>query len=340
MTQGRRILPAIVIVALVAGIGYTGYVGFEGSRQAVGAPDDTNPDCRTPDLVYGWSYEAINYDKADDAALQARNEDLTHCSSLGAKAGDAVVTDDGIHIGGWYIPAGDGSGPTADTVILVHGHSNTKQGMLKYGVSLHESFNLVAFDLRNYGRSTGSATTYGVLEQQDLRAIIDWLERTKHPTHIGVLGLSLGAGTALAEAVGDPRVDALVLDSMHTRIRYQFEQRLVHSGHPAYPGTWAIFVGTWIRTGLDVGSVDAEDQIARMRDRPVLLAHGTADDEDLPYRTAALYQQAVRAGVRVELNMCEGSGHGADGMPVEVCTEAYGGWVLDFFTRSFAAAPG
>ncbi len=338
MSGRRRLLLGMVALVLVAGTGYTGYVGYEGSRQAVTAPDNASRDCRTPDIQFGWQYEAINYGIADDALLRTRNADQRSCTYQGIKAGTAVVTDDGIRIAGWYIPAGNGAGPTSATVILVHGHGNTKSDVLKYGESLHDTFNLVAFDLRNYGRSTGNTTTFGVLEQKDLRAIIDWLERAKHPAHIGVLGNSLGAATAMAEASGDLRVEALALDSMHTRLRYQFEQRLQHAGHPAYPGTWAIFVGTWIRTGLDFGSADALDEISRIGRRPVLLTHGTADTEDLPQRTQAFYDAAAKAGMPIELRWCDGSGHGAPaGMPVVVCRDAFGGWVRDFFTRTLAA---
>ena len=338
MTWRRKLVLAVLALAVVAGAGYIGYVGYEGSRQAVSAPDNRSRDCRTPDVQFGWSYEAINYDIADDALLMKRNADLQNCTYQGTKAGDAVVTDDGIRIAGWYIPAGNGSGPTAATVVLVHGHGNTKSNILRYGEGLHERFNLMAFDLRNYGRSTGDTTTFGVLEQMDLRAVIEWLERTKHPIHIGVLGNSLGAGVAIAEASGDSRVEALALDSMHTRLRYQWEQRLEHAGHPAYPGTWAIFVGTWIRTGLDFGSVDAADEISKMAGRPVLLTHGTADNEDLPARTKAFYDDAVKAGISIELHWCKGSGHGAPaGMPVDVCRDAFGEWVSEFFTRTLAA---
>ena len=339
MSGRRKVLLGVVALTLVAGVGYTGYVGYEGSRQAVTAPDRAGRDCRTPDVQFGWQYQAINYDIGDDALLKARNPDPKTCTYLGTKAGDEVVTDDGIHIAGWYIPAGNGSGPASATVILVHGHGNTKSDILKYGESLHETFNLVAFDLRNYGRSTGTTTTFGVLEQKDLRAIVDWLERTKHPGHIGVLGNSLGAATAMAEASSDSRVEALALDSMHTRLRYQFEQRLQQAGHPAYPGTWAIFVGTWIRTGLDFGSVDAADEIPRIGHRPMLLTHGAADTQDLPARTQAFYDDAVRAGIPVELHWCEGSGHNTPaGMPVVVCKDAFGGWVRDFFTRTLTMA--
>ena len=332
----RRVLFGLIAVVLVGGLGYTTYVGIEGSRQLVEG-GGTHRDCRTPDLLFGWTYEAINYDIADDALLQTRNADQKNCTYTGTMAGDEVVTDDGIHIAGWYVPAADGSGPTAPTVVLVHGFGASKTGILEYGAGLHESFNLVAFDLRNTHRSSGDQTTGGVLEQKDLRAIIDWLELTKHPGSIGVLGNSMGAVTAVAEAADDPRVEALALDSMHTRMRFQVEQRLQHAGHPAYPGTWAVFLAARIRTGVDLGSVDAEDAIPDLVRLPVLLSHGTGDTEDLPPRTRAFYDTAVAAGVEIELHWCEGAGHNAPaGMPVWVCRDDFAGWMRDFFTRTLA----
>lgn len=333
MSRRARIAVVIVAVLAVAGVGYSGYVGAEGSRRLVEAA--AVGDCRTPDVLFGWTYEAINYDIADDVQLNARNADLTACTYMGSKAGDAVVTDDGVRIAGWYVPAANGAGPAAPTVILVHGFNASKSGILHYGLGLHEAFNLVAFDMRNIGRSTGHQTTGGVLEQKDLRAIVDWLERTKHPAHIGALGNSLGAATALAEATTDPRVQALALDSMHTRARYQVEARLGEAGHPAYPGTWAIFLGIRIRTGIDFGAIDAEDELPKLAMRPLLFSHGTADSQDLPERTQAFYEEAVAAGFPAELHWCPASGHSAPaGMPAEVCQDAFGGWMREFFTRT------
>jgi pimeloyl-ACP methyl ester carboxylesterase len=334
----RRIISWLLTLVVVAGLAYTGYVGYEGSRQLVEASTDRG-DCRTPDVQFGWTYEAINYEVSEDAALKSVNPDMARCTEQGTPAGDAVVTDDGIRIAGWYIPAADGSGPTAPTVVLVHGFNNTKANILAYGEGLHEHFNLVAFDMRNRGRSTGTQTTAGVLEQKDLRAIIDWVEREKHPAHLGVLGNSLGAATAMAEARDDPRIEALALDSMHTRLVYQVEARLQHAGHPAYPGMWAIFLGIRIRTGLDVGSIDAADEIGEMGDRPILLSHGTADTEDLPARTQDFYDDALAAGLTIELHWCEGAGHNAPaGMPVAVCHDDFAAWMRDFFAGSLAGA--
>jgi fermentation-respiration switch protein FrsA (DUF1100 family) len=146
-----------------------------------------------------------------------------------------------------------------------------------------------------------------------------------------VLGNSMGAATAITEARTDARVQALALDSMHARIAYQFEQRLQRSGHPPYPGTWAIFIGSWIRTGLDMGDADPADALADIVGRPLLVTHGTADTDDLPARTEELVADAEAAGVSVELHWCEGATHGT---VVDVCTDDYATWVRDFFTAA------
>jgi pimeloyl-ACP methyl ester carboxylesterase len=334
MRTARRLILGGLTLVLVAATGYTAYVGYEASRQAVSVDENRSHACGTPSSMLGWSYEAINYDLATDQQLIADNVDPLDCTSPGAPAGDAVVTSDGVRIAGWYVPAASGIGPTGPTVILVHGYAANKSGILRHGMGLHQDFNLVVFDLRNSGQSGGTATTYGMLEQNDLRAVIDWLAANKHPAHVGVLGNSLGAATAINEARTDDRVDALVLDSMHTRLQYQFEQRLRHAGHPAYPGTWATFAGAWVRTGLWLWQADAVDAIPDLVGRPVLLTHGTADSEDLPERTQQFADDALAAGVGVELHWCQGAPHGE---VQAICPADFAAWTHDFFTRELAS---
>jgi pimeloyl-ACP methyl ester carboxylesterase len=331
MRLGLRIAAGLLLVALIGLVAYTGYIGLEGSRRLV-ERDGTSSDCRTPDVQYGWRYEAINYDIADDAQLRVRNDDLTDCAYEGTPAGDEVVTEDGVGIAGWYVPAANGAGPDGPTVVVVHGFKSNKSTVLRYGVGLHRDFNLVFYDSRNTGRSGGSQTTGGVLEQNDLRAVIDWVERTKHPQRLGVLGNSLGAATTLAEVRTDSRVDAVALDSMHTRIRYQIEAR-VDAEYVSYFGTtWAILTGIRMRTGVDLTTIDAEDTILDYGRRPLLVTHGTADTEDLPQRTESFVADARALDVPVELEWCPDSGHNARaGMPVDVCADAFAEWTSSFF---------
>jgi uncharacterized protein len=328
------LLAAVIGLALAGLLAYLLYVGAAGSERFI-HPTDKNEDCRTPAVRHGWDYEAINYDKADDARLAATFGDMKTCASQGDLAGAEVTAADGIHIGGWYIPAANGVGPSGPTVILVHGGAANKSEVLKYAPPFHERYNIVAFDLRNGGRSSPADTTLGYREQLDVGAVIDWLDRTKHPRWIGVMGNSMGAASALAAARGDERIRALLLDSMHARavtmVGRIFEAE-VH--HPPQPGGWAIVIGVSLRIGEDVTGVDPVRTITALGDRPVLLIHGTADEVNRPGESAELNLAAARdAGVPAELEYCEGGTHGE---LIDRCPEEWARWATRFFEGAAA----
>jgi len=328
----RGVVALLAAMTLVGLTGYTAYVGAIGSDQLL--HPSGNPDCRTPLVRYGWTYEAVNYDIADDAVLKSQNPDMEHCASQGATAGSEVVTADGVRIAGWYVPAADGAGPTGTTVVLVHGWDANKSEVLKYAVPLHASFNVVAIDERDGGRSGLAESTFGLREKLDVEAIIDWLVRIKHPAHIAVMGNSMGGGASALAAAGDPRIEALILDSTHAHVSNIFERRLeVDAGHPSLPGTPAILAGIWVRTGVDLMEADPIAAIPALGHRPLLLIHGAADLHDLPALSVdANYRAAQDSGVPVELHMCPGATHG---MVIDTCPTEWGQWIVGFLDRVF-----
>jgi pimeloyl-ACP methyl ester carboxylesterase len=331
---GLALLAGLAGLLLVGLFAYLVYVGAAGSEAFV-HPTGKNQDCRTPAVRFGWDYEAINYDKADDARLAAAFGDMTTCTSQGELAGDEVVTADGIHIGGWYIPAESGVGPSGPTVVLVHGGAANKSEVLKYAPPFHEGFNIVAFDLRNGGRSSPADTTLGLREQLDVEAVIDWLERTKHPRWIGAMGNSMGAASALAAAGDDERVRALVLDSMNAQAATMVGRIFqADTGHPPQPGGWAIVIGVSLRIGADVTEVDPVRTITRLGDRPVLLVHGSADEVNRPSESAELnLRAALGAGVPVELEYCQGGTHGE---LIDRCPADWARWAVSFLDAAAA----
>ncbi len=324
------LLASLVLVGLAS---YTMYVGAVGSDEL--AHPVGNTDCRTPMSRFGWTYEAINYDIADDANLAQSNPDMTNCANQGMRAGQAVTTSDGIPIAGWYIPAADGIGPTGPTVVLAHGWGANKSEVLKYAVPFHPSFNVVAFDERDSGRSGVADSTFGMREQLDLEAVINWVERTKHPVHLAVMGNSMGGGASTLAAAGDPRIEALILDSTHAHVSNVLETRLEvdAGGHPGIPGAPAILAGFWLRTGVDLMQADPISKIAALGKRPLLLIHGTADVNDVPALSVELIDKhAVALGVPVEIHLCPGATHGK---VIDTCPTAWGTWAVGFLDRVF-----
>lgn len=322
---------AFSLVILVAVAAYMAYAAYEGSRLLV-LPTDVSRDCTTPAQM-GWDYEAINYDRAGDLRLADDNRGhMDSCTDQGS-AGGEVAARDGTPLAGWYIPAAAGVDPRAPTVLIVHGHSDNKSVMLPYADTLHARYNVVVMDLRASGRSGGTQHTLGVLERYDVEAMLDWLVETKDPEHIAVLALSGGAAASLALSRADDRIDAFITDSLHAWSERFISAQAEARGYPPYPTVWATLLGFWIRTGHDIRSVDPIDSLSYIRDRPLLLIHGTADETDRPAESAdLLYAEAQRLGIDVTLRYCEGAGHAE---VIDTCTDAYRLWVGEFLARTF-----
>ncbi len=288
----------------------------------------------TPASEFGWEYEAINYDIEDDARRLRERRGTSGCAPHEEPPGSEVVTSDGIRIAGWFIPAANDIGPGGPTIVLVHGLGGSKGDMLSIAEILHDRYNLVLLDLRNHGQSTGTHTTVGVREQEDVRAILDWLEREKDPERIGLFGSSMGGATVVNVARDDPRVDAVALDSTHASLRNTVEARLRNQSYPlTLPGYWAVVVATWVRTGVWVPSADPLEAVDELGERPLLIVQGGRDRSHGPGNAEELLAAAQDGGVSVELYVCPEGGHG--GLR-HACPEEYPGWVLDFFDRALA----
>ena len=328
-----RFVSSVMAISLVVLVAYLAYVGYDGSL-AFGAHPRTG-DCRTPASAFGWSYEAINYDIASDRDLDSI-PDRTDCPRPGEAAGGDLIAADGVRLAGWYIPAGSGSA-TAPTVVLAHANGKTKSEMLSWAEQLHANYNLVLFDFRNHGQSSGDTTTLGVREVRDLQAVVDWLERAKSPSSIAVLGVSMGGATAIDEAANDDRVAAVILDSPHATVASALQAQLQSRGFPlALPGSWSILLGGLLRTGEDLSVADPVQAIARIGERPVLIVAAGKDDAVGPGDAAELMAAGRSDGALVELETCAVAAHGES---VTACSADYAGWILGFLQRSLAHGP-
>jgi alpha-beta hydrolase superfamily lysophospholipase len=68
-----------------------------------------------------------------------------------------------------------------------------------------------------------------------------------------------------------------------------------------------------------------------MGSRPIMLVHGTADEQGLPQRTQDLYHQAKAMGLNVTLHWCAGARHGKLN---DACPDDLAAWLEGFLDRS------
>lgn len=124
---------------------------------------------------------------------------------------------------GWFFPGLRG----APTILLCHGYQSSRGELLTLVSALQDhQYNVFVFDFAAHGANAG-LTTFGYRESDEVRAAIDVITHRNDvdPTRFGLWGYNLGAYAALREAEKDPRVRALVLDSV-----YDYPKQMVKIG--------------------------------------------------------------------------------------------------------------
>ena len=200
----------------------------------------------------------------------------------------SIPAADGAVLRGWSIQPQQGNG---DAVLLLHGHTDNRAGMLgKADLLLRHGYSVLLPDSRAHGLSGGDLATYGVLESDDVRRWFDWLQSAEHPHCIDGLGESMGAAQILESLHTTPGFCAVVAESPFASFREASYDRVGQKF-----GVGDQLGRTLLRPVIDVGflyarwkyGVDFEaaspDQAVAASSVPVLLIHGTADI-NLPIR--------------------------------------------------------
>ncbi len=88
--------------------------------------------------------------------------------------------------------------PSNKFIIGIHGWGYNRVGMFKYVDMLRDiGFNVVLYDHRGLGKSSGKIVTLGYREKDDLWVLVNYLKQTHQVDVIGLHGISMGASTAI-----------------------------------------------------------------------------------------------------------------------------------------------
>src|SRR6266404_7753153 len=154
-----------------------------------------------------------------------------------------VRAPDGVLLRGWKVRPAD---PNGNWVLVFHGIADNRMGVLEHArILLLAGYSVVMMDVRAHGASEGPIATYGWLERNDTRAIIDALESSEHPRHLFALGESMVAGIALQSAGADPRIEAVVAEASFANLQ---EAAYDYAGLRQYPwlGKTLFAPGAWL----------------------------------------------------------------------------------------------
>ena len=99
-------------------------------------------------------------------------------------------------------------------VIYLHGNSSSRmEGKKMSYYLLNRGIDLFVFDFPGSGKSEGDYISLGYHEKEDVRIIVDYVEKQPGVGNIGIWGRSMGAATALMYSYNDERIKAQCVDS-------------------------------------------------------------------------------------------------------------------------------
>lgn len=127
---------------------------------------------------------------------------------------------------GWLIPSDTAS---AHTALILHGADGSLSDALPRALTLHNAhLNILLFDYRGYGRSTGQHPTQATM-QQDAESALNFLIATRHipPQNIVLYGQGIGASLAVQLAAEHHEIPAIILDAPDGDLT----ERVLHDAH-------------------------------------------------------------------------------------------------------------
>ncbi len=209
---------------------------------------------------------------------------------------DEFLDGVGVRLSSWRCPADEARG----TLIYLHGIADNRAAAAGIVSRYRElGLDVVAYDSRGHGNSSGELCTYGHFEKQDLRRVID----SVRPGPVVLLGASLGAAVALQAAAEDDRITAIVGVDVFSDLRTVARERAPFLLSDRMIERAFAIAGT--RGRFDIAAIDIVAAARRVR-QPVLLIHGADDDATRPEHSQRVYDAL---GGRKELMIVAGARH-------------------------------
>ena len=227
---------------------------------------------------------------------------------------------DGLKLSGWLIP----NNMTKSAVIVMHGYPADKANLLGIAEFLAKDFSVFLFDFRSFGESEGKYTTAGYLEKNDLIGAIEYLEKEKNLTKIGLYGFSLGGAVALS--VNHGNVKAIVTDSAYAKLSNMVEHMYRIFFIFKYSLIYLTKLYGILFLGIDIDKASPVDNIKNIK-IPILLIHAEKDSQ-IPLNEAYSLHNSNK---KTELWIVKDADHG---MAHSINPEKYEKRVIDFFKEN------
>jgi len=239
--------------------------------------------------------------------------------------------DPSVTISGWLF----NYYPKKPVVIVVHGIF--PNGKCKYESNLiaslliNNNINALTIDLRNYGQSTlvSHYENLGLTEYQDVLGAFDFLQtRGFKNSQIGLLGISLGASTAIFAASYESKIKAIWSESSLAEFKMILTDEIGRYGFPNFFSFAVSMAGELL---ADIDPSDLNPVYALNNYQHYFFTHGEKDQRIYASHFDFIKNYTKAKGFNAEYWLVPDAGH-VDSMLMY--TEEYGNRMKTFFEKN------
>ena len=223
--------------------------------------------------------------------LHSPTDDLTRPDGLSYQT-QFVTTADKYHIAYWYSPVDYSKA----VVILIHGLSipGGKTQTLGHAKYLHDAgYTTAVIDLRSFGESSGEKISLGTQEWKDVDAVFTALQALPENKNkkIGLLGISMGATTALVNAGVTHKPDFVIASVPFADLDSLFHVQIQKAGFP--PSVISPFMNLAARIELGKNYTRfTPKSLVKDIHVPLLFISAGRDEQVSPHDALELYTMA------------------------------------------------
>ena len=223
-----------------------------------------------------------------------------------------LISSEGYKMKCSFVEPVDSSRPSLimPVVLYLHGNSSSRlEGLNNLQVLLNSNINLFVIDFPGCGLSEGEYISLGYHEKDDVKIIMDFIEKIPGVGNIGIWGRSMGAATTLLYAYKDPRVKAICVDSPFERFEKLAEELVIKQIKlPKFliAGALKIIKNTVkSKNGLDISKLNPIEKVEKTY-QPAIFVHAINDELINVEHSINLFNNY---GGEKSLKCCDTGGH-------------------------------
>ena len=216
-----------------------------------------------------------------------------------------IDTFDNHKLKGWFLKSKERKA----VLIFFHGINDSRYFHLSFLEHfVKHGFDVLAYDLRAHGESSGDFCSYGFYEKKDTETAIKFLEKNGYiiaNSIIGLMGVSLGASIALQSINVDSRIKFCIAEAPFSNFSDTLEdymsRGLFKLGKP-----YSSFIRKRIEKvgNFKISSIQPKNDVINFKGK-ILLIHGDKDEKiNIKY-----HYEILKNGFAIESLVLKGAGH-------------------------------